>query len=134
MVRPPRIAQCHSRRAARLRVKYRVELLARHGLATLPTSAEIFLAAAGDAQVAGDPGKVARALDSADRSAGAAARAARGRPARVPPGLRPAPPPPRPAAPAAPEPAPDPVQARIADLERQLAAPAGRGWKVGGAP
>lgn len=166
MPKPPRLARCNSRRASRLRAGYRVELLARHGLSALPTSAEVYLAAAGNAAVEGDAARVARALDSADRSAGAAARAVRGRPRAVPGVLRPAtapryfPPaksgggfnPENPSGvaerlraaaaardgeqppPAESTPDPDPVRARIAELERQIAAPpAGRGWKVGGA-
>lgn len=136
MPKPPRLARCNSRRASRLRAGYRAELLARHGLSALPTSAEIFLAAAGNAAVEGDAAKVARALDAADRSAGAAARAAKGRPAR-PAQARPAPPryfPPVKSgggfnsenAGGVAEPAADPLAERLAWLEAELAKGADR--------
>jgi len=64
-------------RASRARARFRRELQARYGLDRLPTQAEIHLAAAGNALVAPDPGKVAREIEAADRACQGALRAAK---------------------------------------------------------
>lgn len=87
-------------RSSRARARFRHELQERHGLGVLPTQAEIALASAGNALVAGDPPKVARLLEQADRACAGAARAA-------------SKPRPRPS----PAPSPAPAAARLAALK-----------------